>query len=82
MANGKTRTIEIDQARLYSLLKEVAMFSAAAESLRKQIASLLPAKYGSDAWWEQSDKKALKEIQEGKGKTFSNIEEFKRYLGV
>lgn len=38
--------------------------------------------YGSDTWWEWSDKKAMEEIKAGKGISFNNIKELKQYLGV
>lgn len=80
MANGKSSTIEIDQATLSSLLRSVATFSAAAEALRKQIAALFPAKYGSDAWWENEEIQADADREAGKTKTFSSMEEAARWL--
>ena len=52
------------------------------DKLIDKILSLIPPKYGSDAWWEKSDREALKQLKEGKGKTFNNVEELEKYLGI
>ncbi len=36
--------------------------------------------YGSDAWWEWSDKKAKEEIKQGKGITLHNKKELKEFF--
>lgn len=66
MANGKTINATIDEQALEKLAQTLASFSAASEALRKQIVTLFPAKYGSDAWWEQSIERSKKDIAEGK----------------
>lgn len=52
------------------------------DKLIDKVLSVMPPKYGSDAWWEKSDREALKQLKEGKGKTFNNVEELEKYLGI
>lgn len=80
MANGKTINTTIDEQALEKLAQTLASFSAASEALRKQIVTLFPAKYGSDAWWEQSIERSKKDITAGKYKTFDSANDFVHYL--
>lgn len=36
--------------------------------------------YGSDEWWEWSDKKAMEEIKQGKGTVLHNKKELKEFF--
>lgn len=80
MANGKQTTIQLDNEAILSLQKDLVLFSYAAESLRKKLARLLPAPYGSDTWWEQSIERSKKDVATGKYKTFDSTKDFVRYL--
>lgn len=75
MANGKTMNTTIDKQALEKLARTLAAFSAAAEALRKQIITLFPAKYGSDAWWEKEEAKIDEQIKKGQYKKFSSMDE-------
>lgn len=78
MSNGQVKTIDIKT--LETLYKEIKVIEVALEGLRQKVIDLLPAEYGSDLWWEKSDRKAMKEIAEGKGMKFSSTEEVIKYL--
>lgn len=73
--NGQTLTVD-------KLVLQVDVIQNALDQLKRQILSLMPLKYGSDEWWEESDRKALEDIKAGKGKTFETIKDLKHYLGI
>lgn len=78
MANSQAKTIDIKTFE--TLYRDIEVMEKALESLRKRVIDLLPAEYGSDLWWEKSDRKAMKEIASGKGREFNSVEEVVRYL--
>lgn len=78
MANLRAKTIDIKTVE--SLYKEIRVMEIALENLRKRVVDLLPAKYGSDLWWEKSDTRAMKKIAKGEGMRFESAEEVIKYL--
>lgn len=66
------KTIEEIFARLDSLSRDV-------EILRKKLFEKEPA-YGSDEWWEWSDKKAMKEIRAGKGTKITDEKQLSNFF--
>lgn len=66
------KTIQEILIRLDSLTKEV-------RAIKSKIFGQEPP-YGSDEWWEWSDKKALQEIKEGKGTTIHNKKELDAFF--
>lgn len=80
MANGKQTTINLDADTLMALQRELIVFSRAATSLQKKLARLLPSRYGSDLWWEQSIERSKKDIVAGKYKAFNSTDDFVQYL--
>ncbi len=80
MANGKTLSTEIDTKALSGLLDDLESFSRAALAIRKRLSQILPAKYGSDLWWEQSIERSKKDVTAGKYKSFDSAKDFVRYL--
>lgn len=80
MANGKQATIQFDSDAILAIQKDLALFSRAADSLRKRLTQLVPAPYGGDAWWGQSIERSKKDIAAGKYKTFDSAKDFVRYL--
>lgn len=78
MANSQAKTIDIKT--LETLYGDIEVMGKALESLRKRVIDLLPAEYGSDLWWEKSDRRAMKKIAAGKGRKFNSAEEVVRYL--
>ena len=62
------------------LFGEILVLEKTLARLKEKILSVLPAKYGSDAWWERSDKEAIKSIEQGRGVKFDNLKEAIKYL--
>lgn len=77
---AKTKINSLDISTTMSILKELDRLSRVIEETRKKIIMALPAKYGSDLWWEKSDKEAIESIKEGRGKRFKTHEEAVKYL--
>lgn len=67
-----SKTTEEILARLDKLTKEV-------KAIKTKLFEEGPP-YGSDEWWEWSDKKALKEIRAGKGVKFNTAKEAIKWL--
>ncbi len=79
MAN---RTQSIDESTIISLINELAVLSQAAKNVREKLLKIVPVKYGSDLWWDKSDKEAMDQIKNGKGISFNNIKDLQKYLNV
>ena len=58
MANGKTLSPDIDTKLLTGILDDLDAFLRAGFAMRKKLSRILPAKYGSDLWWEKEEEKA------------------------
>jgi len=71
MANHKTPTIDLKTAEL--LFTEVQRMEKALAQIKGKILQLLPAKYGSDLWWEREIKEGLNEIKMGKYEVYGNV---------
>ena len=72
MANRST--ITIDSKTVENILKEIGAVGQSLEVLRKKILKLLPARYGSDAWWEKAEHEADEDIKAGRYTTYTNVE--------
>ncbi|MEK7558757.1 MAG: hypothetical protein AAB521_00455 [Patescibacteria group bacterium] len=66
------KTIEEILARLDKLTREIKV-------IKTKLFEKEPH-YGSDAWWEWSDEKALKEIKAGKGIKITNKKELDAFF--
>lgn len=66
------KTIEEILARLDRLTKEV-------KAIKTRLFEEEPS-YGSDAWWEWSDKKAIEDIKAGKGIKITNKKELDAFF--
>ena len=66
------KTIEQILTRLDALTEEM-------RAIRTRLFEEEPP-YGSDAWWEWSDKKSLKEIKAGKGTRITNKKELDTFF--
>lgn len=73
--NGQTITAQ-------DLLSEISLMESSLSVLKKKILSLLPLKYGSDAWWEKMDQEGLEQIKKGQLTKFQTTKELKKYLGL
>ncbi|MBI3559845.1 hypothetical protein HY087_01825 [Candidatus Gottesmanbacteria bacterium] len=80
MANGKTVTNTLDEQSLVRLAQALSSFSVAADTLRKRIVTLLPAKHGSDLWWEKEELQADEDLKAGRFQAFSSMEEAIHWL--
>lgn len=73
MANRSTLTINTKTAE--GLLNEIEAMRKSLEALRKKIVDILPAKYGSDIWWDREIKEGLKEVKQGKYTVYKNAKD-------
>ena len=62
------------------LFGEILVLEKTLARLKEKILSVLPAKYGSDAWWERSMREGIESIEAGRGKKFETYEEAIKYL--
>jgi len=70
----------VSESMLISLMNELEVLSNAAKRVREKLLEIVPVKYGSDLWWEKSDKEAIESIKQGRGKKFETYEEAAKYL--
>lgn len=80
MANGKTLSTEVDTKLLSGLLDDLETFSRAALALRNKLSQILPAKFGSDTWWEQEEARSRQAINEGLYTELANKEDIKKFF--
>lgn len=67
--------VTIDTKTAETLLKEIEAMRKSLEALRKKVINILPAKYGSDAWWEKEIGEGLKEVKHGKYTVYKNAKD-------
>lgn len=65
-------TQTLDESVFASLLEELETLSEAVKNVREKLLKMIPAKVGSDLWWEKSDKKGSEDYQRGKYITLKN----------
>lgn len=70
----------IDFKSAEALYVEVLRMRKALNKLQEKLLKLLPIKYGSDLWWEKSDREALKVIGKGEGREFENADKAIKWL--
>ena len=79
MAKHLATTIDTKTAE--SIFSEITSLQKKLELLRKKVVKLLPAKYGSDLWWEKENEEALEEVKKGQVYgPFQNADELLRSL--
>lgn len=66
------KTVNIILTRLDKLAKDV-------QAIKARVLEEEPS-YGSDAWWEWSDRKAIEDIKAGKGKQFTSAQDAIKWL--
>lgn len=74
-----SNTIAISATKLDKILKILTDIKQEVAALTEKVEDLEPL-YGSDEWWEWSDKKALKSIREGKGIKIRNHKELDNFF--
>lgn len=72
-------TVTIEAKTVQAILSELKSLRADVQTIKKKLLEKEPS-YGSDEWWEASDKEALKELRAGKGIKFSSAEEAIKWL--
>ena len=86
--NGKTPAISTSKEKNLTaedLYSELIIMREQINKLIDKVLAVLPPKYGSDAWWEKSDREAVKQLKAGKGTTIHNkneLDAFFRKLGA
>ncbi len=73
--NGQTLTWSQDE-----LYTELVAVRNQVDKLINKVLSAKPPKYGSDAWWEESDRKAMEDIKNGRYTSITNKKELKKFL--
>jgi vancomycin resistance protein YoaR len=80
MANGKTLSPDIDTKLLTGILDDLDAFLRAGFAMRKKLSRILPAKYGSDLWWEQTVEQSKKDITAGRYTELKTKEDITRFF--
>ncbi len=72
--NSMAQTVTLDIKTIERIFTEFARLHKDMAELKEKLLDKEPP-YGSDEWWEWSDRKAREDIKEGRYKTFSNAED-------
>ena len=72
------QTITIPAKTLEKILSRLDSLNRRVEALNEKLEGV--PTYGSDAWWEWSNAKALEEIKQGKGTVIHNKKELDQFL--
>ncbi len=72
------QTITVPTKTVESILSKLDQLTKQVEAINEKLESAPP--YGSDEWWEWSDKKAMEEIKQGKGIVLHNKRELKDFF--
>ena len=72
-------TVTIDSKMLSEILMRLDKLTKDVADVKERLFSAEPI-YGSDEWWEWSDKKALEEIRAGKGTLMRNKKELQAHI--
>ena len=75
-----TRSTTIDTETAESIFAEITSLQKKLEALKKKVVKLLPAKYGSDLWWEKEHEEASKEMKSGKVRKLTSINDLDKPL--
>ena len=76
MANQTALTVsqaKIMLGELDALAKTADRLALEISEFKRRVLHCLPAKYGSDFWWERGIAESLKDYEEGRYKTFSSV---------
>ncbi len=73
------QTVTIEESKLNQILKTLTEIKQEVAKLAEKVDSKEPA-YGSDEWWEWSDKKAEKDIKAGNVMKFKSAKEAAEWL--
>lgn len=73
------QTISLSADKLNQLITTISELRDEVVKLTQKLEAMEPP-HGSDEWWDQSEKKALKSIREGKGIVIRNKEELDAFF--
>ena len=72
------QTITVPLETFEKIISRLDHLTKAVEAINEKLAGSPP--YGSDAWWEWSNAKALKSIKEGKGTVIHTKKELNEFF--
>lgn len=72
-------TITVDAKTFNQIISRLDKLTKDMEAIKAKLAKKNP-KYGSDEWWEKSEKQADKDIKEENWVEFSNVEDAIKWL--
>lgn len=78
MARRMATTVDAETAE--SIFSEIRALQRKLEILRKKVIKLLPAKYGSDLWWEKEHEEAFEDIKTGRVRKLTSVSELDKPL--
>lgn len=70
----------ISETSLASLEKQILKTAQVLDDLRKKLILSMPAKYGSDLWWEKEEILADQETAQNKVKKYKDAKAFIKHL--
>ncbi len=73
------QTVSIPETTVNRIIETLLEVKQEVKRLVEKMESLEPS-YGSDEWWEWSDKKALRSIREGKGIVIRNKQQLDTFF--
>lgn len=68
------QAITVSPKTIGAIVQQLAKLTKEVKAIKTKLFSGEPP-YGSDAWWELSDKKAIEEIKAGKGIKFDTVQD-------
>lgn len=74
-----SQTIILDQKTARDMISAMRELKQEVSLLRRALVAKKP-KYGSDEWWEESTKQALKDLENGDYQTFDNVDDLIKSL--
>lgn len=72
------QTVTVPAKTFEKILSRLDHLSRAVEAINEKLEGVPP--YGSDAWWEWSDKKAMEDIKAGRYTTLHSKKEVKEFF--
>jgi hypothetical protein len=70
--NNQNGTVSLTSEDLFIRLVSL---EKAVQRLKREILFRLPAKYGSDLWWEKEHEKSRRDYEQGNFKSFASAED-------
>lgn len=73
------QTVSIDTKTLQYVVSQLDKLTRDMAELKEKLLGQEP-EYGSDEWWEWSDKKSIEDIKRGNVISFNSIKEMQKHL--